>query len=74
MTVLASKMVPPQKWQPPSVQLLTETCQGMGLEAACPPTILLPVMKLGIEAQVDCLGITGGFAIAMARQDAKNRF
>ena len=43
---MESNTVPPQKWNPPPVWM--EACHGIGPAAACPPTILLVVMKLGM--------------------------
>ena len=43
-------MVPPQKWQEPLSQDLTETCHGMASAAVSPPTILSRDIQLGREA------------------------
>ena len=60
MTVVASRMVPPQKWPPPPVPCLTETCHGMGVGAFSPPTILSAlVIQVGNEAHPPDGG--GGF-------------
>ena len=45
-------MVPPQKWQEPLSQDLTETCHGMASAAVSPPTILSRDIQLGRDAVI----------------------